>query len=38
MNRRRGHGGQPMIGNPEEEEGEGSMGKTHEKNNATLRN
>jgi hypothetical protein len=35
MTRRRGCGGQPVTGNPEEEEHEGSMGETHETKNAT---
>jgi hypothetical protein len=35
MTRRRGRGGYPVIGNPEEEEKEGSMGETHETKNAT---
>jgi hypothetical protein len=35
MTRRRGHGGQPVTGNPEEEEQEVSMGETHETKNAT---
>jgi len=30
MNRRRGHGGQPVSGIPEREEPEVSMGETHE--------